>query len=746
MANKLRLQILIKGQVQGVGFRPHAYRVAHALNLTGWVQNNALGVLLEVQGLSACFFIEQLLATLPSLAKIDAIETNTIPPIENETTFLILESQKKEVSQSMISPDLSPCADCLKELFNPGSRYYYYPFLNCTQCGPRFSITRELPYDRCQTAMDEFPLCPNCKEDYTSPMNRRYHAQPTACNDCGPVLSVPIQTIANALAAGKIIALKGVGGYQLICDARNQQSIQRLRFKKNRETKPFALMVLNCLSAETWATVSEAEKVVLNSQARPIVLVNKKEGVLPAEIAPGLFGLGIMLPSSPLHYLLFHALGGYPEDLDWLTDKHPWALVATSANLAGEPLIIEDKEARQELASIADLVVSYDRKIVTRVDDSVIRVINNAPTFIRRARGFSPINIRLPFALPATLALGAHFKNAFCITRGDEAFISQHIGSLTNRKTIGFFHESLHHWLRFLDVKPERIACDLHPDFYTTRLASDYNLPVIAVQHHHAHLAAVVAEHHLLEPALGLALDGNGYGEDGKGWGGELFLLEKNNQIRLSHFYPLPQPGGERAVKEPWRMAAGVLHCLKKEQEIMRRFCDKPQVAQVLQLLQHAKTVSMTSSCGRLFDAASALLNITTLSHYEGQAPMQLESLVTSPEVLPGGWTYSNNQINFLPTMLQLLPMEAKEGANFFHGTLIAGLFDWLLFYAKKTSTYCIVLSGGCFLNQVLREGLTKLLENNGLKVYSPQQLPANDGGISLGQAWIAGNYSDKLI
>lgn len=745
MADIERLRILIKGQVQGVGFRPHVYRVAQHLNLTGWVQNNTIGVLIEVQGLSASSFLSQLLTSLPPLAKVHSIETSNLALIANENHFLIIESQKTGASRGIISPDISPCFDCLRELFNPDSRYYYYPFLNCTQCGPRFSITKELPYDRCQTSMGEFTLCLSCKRDYSSPENRRYHAQPTACKDCGPELSVSIQAIAQALLEGKIIALKGVGGYQLLCDARNNEAIQRLRQRKNREAKPLALMVLNCTSAEPFVTISDKEKDILTSQARPIVLLKKKQELLPEIIAPGLSCLGVMLPSSPLHYLLFHALAGYPEELKWLDEFHSWILVATSANIAGNPLMIEDEKAHKELIAIADLVISYNRQVVTRVDDSVIRLINNEPRFIRRARGFSPISVQLPFSIPSTLALGGHLKNTFCITRGNEAFISQHIGSLTNKETIDFFHESLSHWMRFLDIRVERIACDLHPDFYTTSLATNYNLPVISVQHHHAHLAAVAAEYHILEPALGIVLDGYGYGWDGQAWGGELLLLENTQIQRLGHFYPIPQPSGERAIHEPWRMAAAILHCLQKEDEIVRRFFDKPHVSEFVKLLKKSH-LPTTSSCGRLFDATSALLGINTMSQYEGQAPMQLESLVTNPEVFEGGWTFVGNQFNLLPAFRQLLEMDSRRGANVFHGTLIAGLADWIIAHVKKTAIKQVLLSGGCFLNQVLAEGLIKQLEQSGLNVYLPQQVPVNDGGISLGQAWLAGNYKEAEL
>ncbi len=733
-----RLQILITGQVQGVGFRPHVYHVAKELNLTGWVQNNALGVLIEIQGPSASSFLSQFTIFLPPLAKIDKIQTKKIALINHETTFQIVTS-KPGVAFAMISPDTSICNDCLKELFDRQSRYYRYPFLNCSHCGPRLTITRNLPYDRDQTSMDEFPLCIECYNDYSDPTNRRYHAQPTACIHCGPQLSLPIEAISQILLEGKILALKGLGGYQLLCDARNEAAILTLRQRKNREAKPFALMVANSQSAEGIVEMDSYAHGLLRSQVRPIVLLKKGAKRLPHAIAPGLSHLGIMLPSTPLHFLLFHAFAGYPECCDWLEQIQSTILVVTSANLNGNPLIIDDEKAHAELASIADRVVSHNRHIVTRVDDSVVRIINDSPVFIRRARGYVPERIKLPYPIPSTLALGSHLKNTFCITRGDEAFVSQHIGSLTNKATIEFFQESLTHWMSFLDVKIERIAHDLHPDFYTTRFAEEYNLPIIGVQHHHAHLASVAAEHHILKPALGLVLDGYGYGIDGEAWGGELLLVDKGNFQRLSSLLPIPQPSGEIAVLEPWRMAASILHLLGMNEHIVKQFPDKPQASLLANLFNSKIPIPLTSSCGRLFDAASALLGINTISHYEGQAAQQLESLVTKVEVLAHGWCFANNQLSFLPTFGHLLNVNPVRGANLFHGTLIAGLAKWLLSWAKNVSSQIILLSGGCFLNKVLSEGLSKQLTKGGLNVYLPHRLPPNDGGISLGQAWVAG-------
>lgn len=734
-----RFQIIVQGQVQGVGFRPQVYRVAHQLNLTGWVKNTAIGVFIEVQGKLAVHFLEKLTTNLPPLAKISDIQTKTIEVKINEASFEILASVDG-ANHALIPPDTCICPNCLKELFDPQSRYYRYPFLNCTQCGPRLTITRDLPYDRCQTSMDVFPLCDACHRDYVDPENRRYHAQPTACVKCGPQLSMSLQEIVKKIREGEIIALKGMGGYQLICDASNESAVSRLRTRKNRDAKPFALMLANIQSAKKISNINEHEEVLLKSSARPIVLLKKNNFVLPQAIASKLSTFGIMLPSTPLHYLLFNALVGYPDGLSWLEEEHPFTLIVTSANLGGNPLIVEDDMAEQELKNVADSIISYNRKIITRVDDSVMCVMNDTPFFIRRARGFVPTPILLPHAIPSTLAVGGYLKNTFCITRGNEAFVSQHIGSLNNRATIDFFHESLTHLLRFLNVTPERIAHDMHPDFYTTRFAESYGIPRFPIQHHHAHLASVAAEHHIQSPVLGLALDGYGYGIGGEAWGGELLLLNEFTFQRLGNFAPLPQPGGDMAAREPWRMAAAVLTLLERSNEICVRFSNYSQAHLITQLLEKQINCPMTSSCGRLFDAASALLGIQMVSQYEGQAAMYLESLVTYPEVLPNGWSIHQGKFNMMNTLKFLAECDHPiTGANIFHGTLIAGLASWIKATSQEQDIETILLSGGCFLNKVLTEGLIQALNNLGIKALLPLNLPPNDGGISLGQAWISG-------
>ncbi|WP_454784254.1 carbamoyltransferase HypF [Legionella sp. WA2024007413] len=736
-----RLRIIIQGQVQGVGFRPCVYRIAKHLDLTGWIQNNADGVLIEVQGILAGDFIAHLQENLPPLAKVNDIQQKAILLQTNETLFKIIESQKGRVN-TIITPDVSICSECLHELFDPQNRYFRYPFLNCTHCGPRFTITRNLPYDRNQTSMDLFPLCLDCQADYNNPEDRRYHAQPTACIHCGPQLSHSVEEIAKSILQGEIIALKSLGGYQFVCDARNEGAVIKLRSRKNRDAKPFAIMVLNSISAKRFVKINKEEQDLLECITRPIVLLKKNEELqeFNPKIAPDLDSLGVMLPYTPLHYLLFNALIGNKNGYAWLNEFHDTALVVTSANLGGEPIIFDDQIARHELKDVADKISSYDRHIVTRADDSVLRIINRSPVAIRRSRGLAPTPIQLPYEIPPTLAVGGHLKNTFCITRGNEAFVSQHIGSLNNRATIEFFHESLNHWLRFLDVNPERVAHDLHPDFYTTHFAKQFGVPAYAIQHHHAHLASVIAEHGITQSVLGLALDGYGYGSHGEAWGGELFLWDNTTFTRVGSFVPLLQPGGESAAREPWRMAASVLHHLGHADKITERFFKFPEAHLIHQMLDKKINCPATSSCGRLFDAASALLGIQLISQYEGHAAMRLESLVTQVQILPHGWQIKENFFDMMPTLESLADCpDPITGANLFHGTLIAGLAEWLNKVCRERKIDMVVLSGGCFLNQILTEGLTTALNEFGITSFLARALPPNDGGISLGQAWIAG-------
>lgn len=734
-----RIRINIQGHVQGVGFRPHVYRITQKLALTGWIKNNAAGVCIEVQGNAINDFLHRLLYDLPSLAKIEHMNHITIPAKVNEMDFVIAESELGEVT-AKITADTTICQDCLNELFDTRSHYYRYPFINCTNCGPRYTITQHLPYDRGATSMAEFIMCHRCRSAYTNPLDRRYHAQAIACSHCGPKLSHDINDIAQIILAGKIVAIKGLGGYQIICNASHGEAIKRLRKNKGRLTKPFALMVLNSVSAEQIVHCSSQEKQLLTSCERPIVILRRKNNALPHALAPRLNSFGIMLPSTPIHYLLFNALLGSPDGTTWLEQANEFVLIVTSANPSSCPLIKEDLEAEKKLSTIVDVVVSYNRNIIVRVDDSVLKVVADKPVFIRRARGYVPQAIPLPYDIPTTLALGAYLKNTVCITRGREAFISQHIGDLNLKETRRCYRETIDHLLKVLNVKPECVAHDLHPDFYSTQISSEYRLPTFAVQHHHAHLAACAAEHGIVTDAIGLALDGFGIGESFDNRGGELLHYHGVTYDRLGSFKPLLQPGGEVAIRQPWRMAASILFELGKIDEITKRFATQRHAKPIIEILTKQINSPLTTSCGRLFDAASALLGLCEIAHYEGEAAIMLENKVTDCVVASSGWCLQANQLNLIPLFSELITCDAICGANLFHGTLAAALVEWVKQNIRVCHTNYVLMAGGCFLNKILTEKIITALRTLQLKPLYPRLCPPNDGGISLGQAWIAGN------
>lgn len=734
-----RIQINIEGQVQGVGFRPYVYRIANELALTGYVQNNASGVKIEIQGLAIETFLQRLQSELPPLADIEKIDQKKISLNKKENTFTIKKSQSGNIS-TKISPDVTICEDCLKELFDPNHHYYRYPLINCTHCGPRYTITHHLPYDRNSTSMAAFKMCHDCRSHYENPADRRYHAQPIACHQCGPKLSHSMNDIADTIASGKIVALKTLGGYQLICDANNDHAIKRLRNNKNRPTKPFAVMTLNAISAKQIVHCSKSSETLLTSRKRPIVILPKKNNQSYDQIAPNLNSLGTMLPYTPIHYLLFNALLGSPDGTGWINESCNFILVVTSANPNGCPLIKDDDEAREKLTTVADSIVNYNRNIVIRADDSVVSLVNDKMVFIRRARSYVPRAIPLPYEIPTTLALGGYLKNTICLTRGREAFLSQHIGDLNHRDTLRFYRETMDHLIKILDVKPKCVARDRHPNFYSTQIANEFNVPNFEVQHHHAHLAACAVEHGLTKEAIGLALDGFGLGDNFESWGGELIQYQNTTFKRLGFFKPIMQPGGDIAARQPWRMAASILFELGKKQEIAKRFSNQSQAKSLIKILERKINSPFTSSCGRLFDAASALLGICDISNYEGEAAMLLESRVTELLVAEQGWEIHSNQLNLLPLFRELLHCDATLGANLFHGTLATALVEWVKQNAKKQKITHVLMSGGCFLNKILSEWMIKKLKTLRLIPLFPIQCPPNDGGISLGQAWIAGN------
>jgi hydrogenase maturation protein HypF len=739
----MRLRIRVRGLVQGVGFRPFVYRLATERGLSGWVRNDEQGVVLEAQGAGVEALPTLIERSAPPLARVDAVEVEQQPVREEPDGFVIDASHREGRATAAIGPDAGLCDACIAEVCDPRERRFRYPFTTCTHCGPRYTITRALPYDRPQTSMAKFPLCADCAREYGNPDDRRFHAQPLACPRCGPTLSMPLEEIVARLRAGAIVALKGLGGFQLLCDARNAAAVSALRRRKQRDAKPFAVMVASLASARSIVEVDPAEAALLTSWQRPIVLARRRPDVrLADDIAPNLAWLGVMLPTSPLHLLLFHEAAGRPTGTAWLDAPTELCLVATSANPGGEPLVITDDEARARLftaqdghPAIADVLVTHDREILVRNDDSVARVIGGQPVVYRRARGYVPGPVQLPRATRPVLALGAHQKVTACFTRGHEAFVSQHIGDLDDAATFRFLEETLAHLKKTLEVEPTLVAHDLHPDFLSTRLAQSLGLPTFAVQHHHAHLAAVLAEHRRTVPTVGLALDGFGLGSDGGSWGGELLRLSGARFTRLGHLAPLRQPGGDRAAREPWRMAAAALHQLGRADLIAPRFRAVGPAEALAALLDKGVNAPWTTSCGRLFDAACGLLGVKPVATFEGEAPMALESLVTRPEALRGAWRVRDGMLDLLPLLDALIGRGPIDGANVFHGTLAAALIEWA---APAALDGVIALGGGCFMNQTLTELLIDGFAARGITALIARQVPSNDGGLSLGQAWLA--------
>ncbi|APG87067.1 carbamoyltransferase HypF (plasmid) [Sinorhizobium americanum CCGM7] len=723
-----RFRLRVRGTVQGVGFRPFVYRLARKMRLSGYVLNDSAGVLIEIEGLEADDFSKELRTQAPPLARIDAIDLLELAPV-GDNRFEILDSLAGR-SATRIGADAAICEECQQELNDPGSRFFGYPFINCTQCGPRFTITCALPYDRAQTSMASFSMCGACAADYDDPENRRFHAEPIACPDCGPRLSHPVAELAARLEGGAIIALKGVGGFHLLCDARNDAAIDLLRLRKGRDQKPFAVMVRDIPAARQIAELTDAEEELLTSAASPIVLVEALAGELSNRVAPSLRRIGLILAYAPAHFLLF-------DELDRFSPVCPPALVATSANPGGEPLIADNMDAELRLSAVADLIVTHDRDIIMRADDSVMQVIDGAPAFIRRARGFVPEPIDLGEDGPSVIATGADLKNTLCVTRGREAFLSQHVGGLDNREAIRFQLEAAAHLCSILDVKPEFAACDLHPDFRSVRMAESFGLPVVRVQHHLAHIAAVAAEHRLAGSVLGLALDGYGFGTDGSSWGGEMLAVERHGWRRLGSLMQLPLPGGDRAAREPWRMGVAALQAAGRIDLALSLVPAHCGMAQLTAMFSHGMRSPVTSSLGRLFDAAAAISGTRLVQTYEGQAAMEFEALVRAPRCLPGGYAIKNGVLDFRPLILRLTETGsgAADAAELFHGTLIAGLAAWAAKGSTSLGSQQVALSGGCMTNRVLAAGLAEALRQRGLKPYLPRLAPANDGGVALGQA-----------
>lgn len=714
------------GAVQGVGFRPFVYRLATSMGLSGWVLNSSAGLTVEVDGTREQLeeFRQRLEAEKPPAAAVMARETSVLAAA-GFTRFEIVPSDEAAERSASILPDLATCPRCLAEICDPANRRYRYPFTNCTQCGPRYTIIHDIPYDRTRTTMRGFELCPECAREFTDPANRRFHAQPNACPTCGPKLNSGIDEAARAVRVGGILALKGIGGYQLIVDARQEDAVARLRRLKHREAKPFALMMPSVEMTRIYCEVSPEEETALRSSAAPIVLLRPREA---GDLAPGIARhspfVGVMLPYSPLHHLLMKELA--------------FPIVATSGNRSDEPIAIDNDEARVRLNGIADVFLAHDRPIARACDDSVVRVARKREMLVRRARGYAPLPVRVPRDLPKVLAVGGHLKSTVAIAVGKHVFVSQHIGDLDTPEALGAFERAIADLCRLYRFEPETVACDLHPDYASSRWALASGLPVVRVQHHHAHVAGCAAENDVRGAYLGVAWDGTGYGLDGSIWGGEMFLVENSRFERVSHLRPFRLPGGEAAVRQGWRSAAG----LRWELEGPEGLAGVPQAPVFQRMLERKVNSPLTSSVGRLFDAVASFAGVASESRFEGQAAMLLErSLegIDTDEAYPlpqedGGVA------DWKPLVEAVLEdTRHRETPGLIAARFHNALVEWILAVARRTGASQVVLSGGVFQNGYLVDRTISRLEDNGFAVHTHQRVPANDGGISLGQAVIAG-------
>jgi hydrogenase maturation protein HypF len=703
-----RRSFTVRGIVQGVGFRPFVFSLATRHALAGFVLNDGDGVLIEVEGAPEALelFAGALEREAPELARIQTISVRELEP-SHESGFTI-EASARRGGRAQIPADAATCDDCLRELFDPADRRYRYPFINCTQCGPRFTIVTGVPYDRPRTTMAGFPLCPACRREYEDPSDRRFHAEPIACPICGPAVSLSIDEAAALVQDGAILAVKGLGGYHLACDAANEAAVARLRARKHREDKPFALMTT---TPDLLGELSDEERALLGSRARPIVVVRRRWDAPAAHsVAPDSPWLGLMLPYTPLHHLLLDGVGG--------------ALVMTSGNRSDEPIAYEDAEARARLGGIADAFLSHDRPIHRRCEDSVVR----AEFPLRRSRGYVPDGIPLPIAATRPIvAVGAELKSTFCVLRGDEAFLSPHLGDLDSELAYRAFHADLELYLAMLGVAPEVIAHDLHPGYLSSTWALGQEAETIGVQHHHAHAAACLAEHGVSGSALALVFDGTGFGTDGTLWGGELLRCDLAVFERVAHLEPLSLPGGEAAIREPWRVAAACL--------------DAAGVAVPWErwaLVRNALRVNAprSSGMGRLFDAVAAVLGVRERVSYEGQAAIELEQLAGSTRAEPWEWSFGDGAS--LVVACHLARLEGRDPAEIaaaFHETVAAAAADAC---ASAESGGTVVLSGGSFQNLRLLSSTRRRLELHGFRVLSHRLVPPNDGGISFGQAAVA--------
>ena len=760
-----RLRVHIQGVVQGVGFRPFIYRLARELQLSGWVQNASRGVLIEVEGTMAALgvFLARIPQEKPAQACLLSVEQVYLDP-RGYQQFEIRKSNTAGPKTALILPDIATCPQCLAEINDPANRRYRYPFTNCTHCGPRFSIIEALPYDRPHTTMKNFQMCPACRAEYEDPGDRRFHAQPNACPECGPRLSLwdgagntlaeydnALQATAAAIQAGRIVAVKGLGGFHLMVDAANSEAVARLRNRKHREEKPLALMFPELAQIDMVCRMTQAEKTLLTSPQAPIVLLRKSDNGTPAfqlapNLAPGNPYLGVMLPYTPLHHLLLQALGR--------------PVVATSGNISDEPICIDEQDALHRLQGIAELFLVHNRPIRRHVDDSIVRLMAGRELLLRRARGYAPLPVMLPDALPPALAVGAHLKNTIAAAVGKQVFISQHIGDLETEAAEDAFREAIDSLTGLYEHPPVYLAADQHPDYLSTHYAREQGKPLLQVQHHYAHILSCMAENELSPPLLGISWDGTGYGPDHTIWGGEFLRIEEGGYHRAGCLRPFPLPGGDRAVREPRRSAAGLL--FEMSGEILPESANDetfrpPEREIILQMLRRGVNAPYTSSMGRLFDAVASLIGLRQVNRFEGQAAMELEFLIAdSPgdEFYPFQLQRHENTENppdfyldWAPLIRALLIDRAVGVARSlisakFHNTLA----EMALAAAREAGLPRVALSGGCFQNRYLTERIIRRLAEEGFHPYWHQRVPPNDGGIALGQiAALAGVLKHHL-
>lgn len=751
-------RVEVNGIVQGVGFRPFIFQLANRYKIKGEVANTSSGVSIHIEGKrqnieSFCYDLSKKTPPLAHIIEISFYDE----PVNDYKNFTIVESKGQAVMTTLISPDVSVCDDCISELFDPHDRRFQYPFINCTNCGPRYTIIDDIPYDRPKTSMKQFKMCSMCQEEYDDPENRRFHAQPNACKDCGPHMSLydndrkkvatpnPIEKAVTFLKQGYIVAIKGLGGFHLAVDAENNKAIERLRKRKYREEKPLAIMSYDVEQIRKYAQVEPGEEKLLTSPQRPIVLLKKKEpNPISEAVAPRNRYFGAMLPYTPLHYILL--------------SRNFSALVMTSGNLSEEPIAIDNEDAFDRLSNIADYFLIHNRDIYLRSDDSIVRKSAGFTRFVRRSRGYVPIPVFLNKKVPSILACGAELKNTICLTKGNHAFLSQHIGDLENLASYEFFQMTIRHMKRILEIKPEIIAFDLHPDYLSTRYAEEQqDFQKVQVQHHHAHIVSAMAENMLDGPVIGLSFDGTGYGSDGSIWGGEILFADIEKFSRAAHFAYVPMPGSAAAIKEPWRMAVSYLYGAFGEGfwdldlPFLKKI-DHNKIKIIVEMISKQLNSPYTSSLGRLFDGIAAIAGIRNHVFFEGQAAMELEMLADDKTKEIYNYKWESGEVYRIKTepIIRGIVDDIQTGLS---PSEISGKFHWTLIHMftqlcglirEDTGQSRVVLSGGVFQNSILLKGLIKALKENNFQVFTHSKVPANDGGISLGQALVAAEVARR--